>query len=48
MGEAKAVSSLTVPADSRIAGDGDRVGFGASDNDRGFEGDDLSWEEAMT
>lgn len=37
----KAVSSFTVLACSLKAGEGERVGFGASDNDRGFEGENF-------
>lgn len=43
----KAVSSLTVRLASRNAGDGERVGLGASDMDRGFEGEDLGCDKAM-
>ena len=47
VGEIKALSSLTVRAGSRKAGEGERVGFGASDNDRGFEGDDFGRDGVM-
>ncbi len=41
-GETKALSSLTVRAGSRKAGEGESVGLGTSDSDRGLEGDDLA------
>jgi len=47
IGAQKAVSSLTVRTGSLNAGEGERVGFGASDNERGFEGEDLGREGAM-
>lgn len=47
LGEMKAVSSLMVRAGSRNAGEGERVGFGASDNDLCFKGEDLGWDKAI-
>jgi len=43
----KEVSSLTMRPASRNAGEGERVGLGASDKDRGFEGEDLCCDKAM-
>lgn len=43
----KALSSLTVRVGSRKAGEGERVGLGASDSDRGLEGDDLGWDKSI-
>lgn len=47
LGEANAVSSLVVRKGSLSAGDGESVGFGTSDNDRAFVGEDLHGEEAI-
>lgn len=46
LGEAKPVSSLALGTFSLNAGDGERVGLGASDNDRGFD-EDRNWEGAL-